>query len=54
MDYKNVQPLADFDWSAIDKKEQVNNEESQKVVEAYEKTFNMILKLYVLVSYLIM
>ena len=40
MDYKNVQPLADFDWSAIDKKEQVNNEESQKVVEAYEKTFN--------------
>ena len=40
MDYRNVQPLADFDWSAIDKKEQTNSEESKKMVEAYEKTFN--------------
>lgn len=40
MDYKNVQPLADFDWSAIDKKEENNSEEAKKMVEAYEKTFN--------------
>ena len=40
MDYKNVQPLADFDWSAIDKKEEVNSELSQKMTEQYEQTFN--------------
>ena len=40
MDYKNVQPLADFDWSAIDKKEEVNNEQAQKMTELYEQTFN--------------
>ncbi|MBR3414029.1 MAG: 30S ribosomal protein S1 [Bacteroidales bacterium] len=40
MDYKNVQPLADFDWSAIDKKEEVNNEQAQKMAELYEQTFN--------------
>ena len=40
MDYKNVQPLADFDWSAIDKKEEVKNEASQKLNEQYEQTFN--------------
>ena len=40
MDYKNVQPLADFDWSAIDKKEDVNNEQAKKMVEQYEQTFN--------------
>ena len=39
MDYKNVQPLADFDWSAIDKKEEVNNAEAQKMIEQYEQTF---------------
>ena len=40
MDYKNVQPLADFDWSAIDKKEEVNNEQTQKMAAQYEQTFN--------------
>ena len=40
MDYKNVQPLADFDWSAIDKKEEINNEQAQKMSEQYEQTFN--------------
>lgn len=40
MDYKNVQPLADFDWSSVDKKEQINNEQAQQMTEAYEKTFN--------------
>ncbi|MCQ2259756.1 MAG: 30S ribosomal protein S1 [Bacteroidales bacterium] len=40
MDYKNVQPLADFDWSAIDKKEEVNNEQAKKMTEQYEQTFN--------------
>ena len=40
MDYKNVQPLADFDWSAIDKKEEVSNEDAQKLAEKYEQTFN--------------
>ena len=39
MDYKNVQPLADFDWSAIDKKEEVNTADAQKMIEQYEQTF---------------
>ena len=39
MDYKNVQPIADFDWAAIDKKEEVNNEQVQKMTEQYEQTF---------------
>ncbi|MCQ2273190.1 MAG: 30S ribosomal protein S1 [Bacteroidales bacterium] len=39
MDYKNVQPLADFDWSAIDRKEEVKNEQAQKMIEQYEQTF---------------
>ena len=39
MDYKNVQPLADFDWNAIDKEER-NNDQSQKMNDAYEQTFN--------------
>ena len=39
MDYKNVQPLADFDWNAIDKDER-SNDLSQKMNEAYEQTFN--------------
>ena len=40
MDYKNVQPLADFDWNAIDEKEERSNAASQQMVDAYEKTFN--------------
>ena len=41
MDYKNVQPLADFDWNAIDeKKESRNDEQMQKMGEAYDKTFS--------------
>lgn len=39
MDYKNVQPIADFDWNAIDKEER-NNDQSQKMNDAYEQTFN--------------
>ena len=35
-----MQPLADFDWSAIDKKEEVSNEDAQKLAEKYEQTFN--------------
>ncbi len=42
MDYKNVQPLADFDWSAIDKKEDVNTEAVKKMTEQYEQSFNAI------------
>lgn len=41
MDYKNVQPLADFDWSAIDKEER-NNEQMQQLSESYDKTFSSI------------
>ena len=41
MDYKNVQPLADFDWDALDdKKETVSKDVVEKQSEAYEKTFN--------------
>ena len=42
MDYKNVQPLADFDWDAIDekKKDAVTGAAPQQMTEAYEKTFN--------------
>ncbi len=40
MDYKNVQPLADFDWDAIDKKKETSNEQSQQLSEQYEQTFN--------------
>ncbi|MBR3724952.1 MAG: 30S ribosomal protein S1 [Bacteroidales bacterium] len=39
MDYKNVQPLADFDWTAIDKKEEVNSEKVKQMTEQYEQTF---------------
>ena len=39
MDYKNVQPIADFDWSAIDKKEEVNSEQAKQMAEQYEQTF---------------
>ena len=41
MDYKNVKPLEDFDWSAIDSKDTTKNQaEIDKQSEAYEKTFN--------------
>ena len=41
MDYKNVKPLADFDWSAIDNKsEKTNKAAIDQQSEAYEKTFN--------------
>ncbi len=39
MDYKNVQPIADFDWAAIDKKEEVNTEQVKDMTEKYEQTF---------------
>ncbi len=41
MDYKNVKPLEDFDWSAIDNKtEKTNQAEIDQQTAAYEKTFN--------------
>ena len=41
MDYKNVTPLEDFDWSAIDSKEQqINQEEHEAQNAAYDKTFS--------------
>ena len=45
MDYKNVQPLADFDWSAIDNKTEVSNKTEQtQMDEAYAKTFNQFIE----------
>jgi small subunit ribosomal protein S1 len=41
MDYKNVKPLEDFDWSAIDNTaEKTNQAEIDNQTAAYEKTFN--------------
>ena len=41
MDYKNVKPLEDFDWGAIDNKtEKVNQAEIDQQSAAYERTFN--------------
>src|SRR5574344_2104120 len=41
MDYKNVQPLADFDWSNVDDKtEKTNKAEIEQMNSAYEQTFN--------------
>ena len=41
MDYKNVQPLEDFDWGAIDNKtEKTNQADLDKQSAAYEQTFN--------------
>ena len=34
-----MQPIADFDWSAIDKKEEVNTEQVKDMTEKYEQTF---------------
>ncbi len=40
MDYKNVKPLEDFDWSAIDNNvEKINKEQQEQDSAAYEKTF---------------
>ena len=41
MDYKNVQPLADFDWNAIDEKAgKIKQQEAGANNDAYEKSFN--------------
>ena len=41
MDYKNVQPLADFDWNAVDEKAgKIKQQESGEKNDAYEKSFN--------------
>ena len=43
MDYKNVQPLADFDWSAIDNKtEKTNQAAIDQQSAAYDQTFNQL------------
>ena len=34
-----MQPIADFDWAAIDKKEEVNSEQVKEMTEKYEQTF---------------
>ena len=34
-----MQPIADFDWAAIDKKEEVNTEQVKDMTEKYEQTF---------------
>ena len=39
MDYKNVQPIADFDWAAIDKKEEVKSDQVKEMTDKYEQTF---------------
>ena len=41
MDYKNVQPLADFDWNAVDEKAgKIKPQEAGEKNDAYEKSFN--------------
>ncbi len=41
MDYKNVQPLADFDWDAVDEKAgKIKQQETSEKNDAYEKSFN--------------
>ncbi len=43
MNYKDVKPLEDFDWGAIDNKSEKNNQaEIEQQSAAYEKTFNQI------------
>jgi small subunit ribosomal protein S1 len=40
---KDIQPLADFDWSSIGKKqENYSKEEKEKLEQAYDKTFSQI------------
>ena len=41
MDYKNVQPLADFDWASVDEKAgKIKSQEGNEKNDAYEKSFN--------------
>jgi small subunit ribosomal protein S1 len=41
MDYKNVKPLADFDWDAIDEKAgKISVQKAAEKDEAYDKSFN--------------
>ena len=41
MDYKNVQPLADFDWNAVDEKAgKIKQQEAGANNDAYEQSFN--------------
>ena len=41
MDYKNVQPLAEFDWNAFDEKAgKIKQQEVGEKNDAYEKSFN--------------
>ena len=41
MDYKNVQPLADFDWNAVDEKAgKIKQQETGEKNDAYEQSFN--------------
>ena len=41
MDYKNVQPLADFDWDAVDEKAgKIKQQETGANNDAYEQSFN--------------
>ena len=40
MDYKNVQPLADFDWNAVEEKAGKIKQQTSDKNEAYEKSFN--------------
>lgn len=42
-DLKNIQPLSDFDWNAVGNEgEKYSSEDTQKMSEAYEKTFNQV------------
>ena len=40
MNYKDVQPLADFDWNAIDEKAGKINPQNTEKAAAYDETFN--------------
>ena len=41
MDYKNVQPLADFDWNAVDEKAgKIKQQEASATNDAYEQSFS--------------
>ncbi len=40
MNYKDVQPLAEFDWNAIDEKAGKISAKSAEAAEAYDQTFN--------------
>ncbi|MBP3253219.1 MAG: 30S ribosomal protein S1 [Bacteroidales bacterium] len=41
-DIKNIQPLQDFDWGAVDVKQSYTSEEKEKLQQAYDKTFGTI------------